>query len=33
VMSCAGSCCFMRSAKYRPEGPPPMHTMFMIAPT
>ncbi len=33
VISCAGSCFFMRSAKYRPEGPPPMHTMFMIAPT
>jgi hypothetical protein len=32
-MSCAGFCRFISSAKYRPAGPPPMHTMFMIAPT
>jgi hypothetical protein len=33
VTSCAGSSFFISSAKYRPDGPPPMQTMFMIAPT
>jgi hypothetical protein len=28
-MRWARSCCFMRSAKYSPAGPPPMQTMFM----
>jgi hypothetical protein len=29
VISCAGSCFFIRSAKYRPAGPPPMQVIFM----
>src|SRR6478672_9815565 len=32
-MSCAGSCFFISRAKYRPAGPPPIHTMFMTAPS
>src|SRR5690606_29586834 len=29
VMSWVGSCFFIRIAKYRPAGPPPMQTIFM----
>ena len=32
TMSCDGSCSFISSAKYRPAGPPPMHTIFMTPP-
>ena len=28
TISCEGSCFFISSAKYRPEGPPPMQTIF-----
>ncbi len=32
VISLAGSCFFISSAKYRPAGPPPIQTMFIIVP-
>ena len=32
VMSCAGSCIFINRPKYRPAGPPPIQTIFMLTP-
>src|SRR5580693_1217805 len=32
VMSCLGSRSFIRSAQYRPAGPPPMHAILTSSP-